>query len=475
MRAMMGVFVFVSMTQRQNHGLCDESGLQNDDGYDAPFHRLIPRLASADASPPQIIWSLPAALPPLHPVNETLILNHLLTKVPLTSAYKASAMSSHGFSSFNPLLPSIAFSSTHLQQPGQQPSSSLHLMCSQILSQLRSSYCVSPHGDGWDAHADAGSAGSGAAGGGGEWSARRDEVPRAVRPAEPNLSPASFLPFLPYLLPLSLFPTCGRTTVTIQSWYLGPYDLHNDINNMTFYNGCAYNVTSPLRVWQCFNFYNIWEGVLANPAPNPTQYKTGDIFVQTLPGYCEIRMNRGASGKLQILPRETVNIVYAHTWDADLASQAADLASQAADLDSQAADLASQAADLASQAADLASQAADLASQAADLASQAADLASQAPLLPLSSLLTPSTSLVPSPIHSVRPTLLHSALPAYPSSLLTLGFLCLTNPQQLHACDLIHRPHSHLHLVPSDHPPEPATTRPASTARISTPHTPIHL
>ncbi|CAI7845122.1 unnamed protein product [Closterium sp. NIES-54] len=80
---------------------------------------------------------------------------------------------------------------------------------------------------------------------------------------------------------------------------------------MTFYNGCAYNVTSPLRVWQCFNFYNIWEGVLANP----TQYQTGDIFVQTLSGYCEMRMNRGASGKLQMLPKETVNIVYAHTWD----------------------------------------------------------------------------------------------------------------------------------------------------------------
>ncbi|CAI5502882.1 unnamed protein product [Closterium sp. Naga37s-1] len=110
-------------------------------------------------------------------------------------------------------------------------------------------------------------------------------------------------------------PPCGRTTVTIRSQYLGPYDLHNDIYNMTFYNGCAYNVTSPLRVWQCFNFYNIWEGVLANPAPNPTQYQTGDIFVQTTPGYCEMRMNRGASGKLQMLPGETVNIVYAHLWD----------------------------------------------------------------------------------------------------------------------------------------------------------------
>ncbi|CAI7867535.1 unnamed protein product [Closterium sp. NIES-53] len=106
-------------------------------------------------------------------------------------------------------------------------------------------------------------------------------------------------------------PPCGRTIVTIRSQYLGPYDLHNDIYNMTFYNGCAYNVTSPLRVWQCFNFYNIWEGVLANP----TQYQTGDIFVQTLSGYCEMRMNRGASGKLQMLPKETVNIVYAHTWD----------------------------------------------------------------------------------------------------------------------------------------------------------------
>ncbi|CAI5527085.1 unnamed protein product [Closterium sp. Naga37s-1] len=114
------------------------------------------------------------------------------------------------------------------------------------------------------------------------------------------------------LLPLS---PCGRTTVTIRSQYLGPYDLHNDIYNMTFYNGCAYNVTSPLRVWQCFNFYNIWEGVLDNPAPNPTQYQQGEIFVQTLPGYCEMRMNRGASGTLQMLPGETVNIVYAHLWD----------------------------------------------------------------------------------------------------------------------------------------------------------------
>ncbi|CAI5481419.1 unnamed protein product [Closterium sp. Yama58-4] len=110
-------------------------------------------------------------------------------------------------------------------------------------------------------------------------------------------------------------PTCGRTTVTIRSQYLGPYDMHNDIYNMTFYNGCAYKVTSPLRVWQCFNFGNVWEGVLSNPAPNPTQYQTGDIFVQTLPGYCEMRLNRGASGKLQMLPRETVNIVYAYTWD----------------------------------------------------------------------------------------------------------------------------------------------------------------
>ncbi|CAI5498382.1 unnamed protein product [Closterium sp. Naga37s-1] len=118
-----------------------------------------------------------------------------------------------------------------------------------------------------------------------------------------------------YLGPVWAHDACGRTTVTIRSQYLGPYDLHNDIYNMTFYNGCAYNVTSPLRVWQCFNFYNIWEGVLANPAPNPTQYQTGDIFVQTTPGYCEMRMNRGASGKLQMLPGETVNIVYAHLWD----------------------------------------------------------------------------------------------------------------------------------------------------------------
>ncbi|CAI5482796.1 unnamed protein product [Closterium sp. Yama58-4] len=108
---------------------------------------------------------------------------------------------------------------------------------------------------------------------------------------------------------------CGRTTVTIRSQYLGPYDLHNDIYNMTFYNGCAYNVTSPLRVYQCFNFGNVWEGILDNPAPNPTQYQQGEIFVQVATGSCEMRMNRGASGTLQMLPGETVNIVYAYTWD----------------------------------------------------------------------------------------------------------------------------------------------------------------
>ncbi|CAI5508204.1 unnamed protein product [Closterium sp. Naga37s-1] len=116
-----------------------------------------------------------------------------------------------------------------------------------------------------------------------------------------------------------LFPTtpvsCGRTTVTIPSQYLGPYDLHNDIYNMTFYNGCAYNVTSPLRVFYCFNFGNVWEGILDNPDPNPSQYQQGEIFVQTTPGYCEMCMNRGASGTLQMLPGETVNIVYAYTWD----------------------------------------------------------------------------------------------------------------------------------------------------------------
>ncbi|CAI5521209.1 unnamed protein product [Closterium sp. Naga37s-1] len=109
--------------------------------------------------------------------------------------------------------------------------------------------------------------------------------------------------------PLSVWAHDGDDPLAV------PYDLHNDIYNMTFYNGCAYNVTSPLRVWQCFNFYNIWEGVLDNPAPNPTQYQQGEIFVQTLPGYCEMRMNRGASGTLQMLPGETVNIVYAHLWD----------------------------------------------------------------------------------------------------------------------------------------------------------------
>ncbi|CAI5479980.1 unnamed protein product [Closterium sp. Yama58-4] len=110
-------------------------------------------------------------------------------------------------------------------------------------------------------------------------------------------------------------PACGRTTVTIRSQYLGPYDLHNNIYNMTFYNGCAYNVTSPLRVYQCANFGNVWEGSLDNPAPNPTQYQTGDIFVQSSMGYCEMRMNRGATGTVQMFPGETVNILYAWTSD----------------------------------------------------------------------------------------------------------------------------------------------------------------
>ncbi|CAI5495962.1 unnamed protein product [Closterium sp. Naga37s-1] len=113
----------------------------------------------------------------------------------------------------------------------------------------------------------------------------------------------------------ALATSCGRTTVTIRSQYLGPYDLHNDIYNMTFYNGCAYNVTSPLRVWQYFNFGNVWEGILDNPDPNPSQYQTGYIFVQTTPGYCEMHMNRGANGDVQMFPGETVNIVYAWTGD----------------------------------------------------------------------------------------------------------------------------------------------------------------
>ncbi|CAI5531643.1 unnamed protein product [Closterium sp. Naga37s-1] len=140
-------------------------------------------------------------------------------------------------------------------------------------------------------------------------------VPGAVRPAQRNLTPAPSLPFSPSPPSPVLLPACGRTTVTIRSQYLGPYDLHNDIYNMTFYNGCAYNVTSPLRVWQCFNFGNVWEGILDNPDPNPSQYQQGEIFVQTTPGYCEMRMNRGASGTLQMLPGETVNIVYAYLWD----------------------------------------------------------------------------------------------------------------------------------------------------------------
>ncbi|CAI5999857.1 unnamed protein product [Closterium sp. NIES-64] len=140
-------------------------------------------------------------------------------------------------------------------------------------------------------------------------------VPAAVRPAQRNLTPAPSLPFSPSPPSPVLLTACGRTTVTIRSQYLGPYDLHNDIYNMTFYNGCAYNVTSPLRVWQCFNFGNAWEGILDNPDPNPSQYQQGEIFVQTTPGYCEMRMNRGASGTLQMLPGETVNIVYAYLWD----------------------------------------------------------------------------------------------------------------------------------------------------------------
>ncbi|CAI5531532.1 unnamed protein product, partial [Closterium sp. Naga37s-1] len=140
-------------------------------------------------------------------------------------------------------------------------------------------------------------------------------APWAVRPAQPNPTSAAPSHLTPAFFPLLSVGPCGRTTVTIRSQYLGPYDLHNDIYNMTFYNGCAYNVTSPLRVWQCFEFNNVWEGILANPAPNPTQYQTGDIFVQTTPGYCEMQMNRGASGTLQMLPGETVNIVYAWTGD----------------------------------------------------------------------------------------------------------------------------------------------------------------
>nr|BAJ13345.1 PR-IP inducer [Closterium peracerosum-strigosum-littorale complex] len=182
--------------------------------------------------------------------------------------------------------------------------------------------------------------GSGAAGGGGEWSAGRHEGSQRPRPQRtaprlagrgrrgsrgrarafwrlrPSLTThcvADYLDHIPRRQALAT--TCGRTTVTIRSQYLGPYDLHNDIYNMTFYNGCAYNVTSPLRVYQCFNFGNVWEGILDNPAPNPTQYQRGEIFVQVATGSCEMRMNRGASGTLQMLPGETVNIVYAYTWD----------------------------------------------------------------------------------------------------------------------------------------------------------------
>ncbi|GJP40960.1 hypothetical protein CLOM_g613 [Closterium sp. NIES-68] len=111
----------------------------------------------------------------------------------------------------------------------------------------------------------------------------------------------------------ALATTCTRTTVTIRSQNLGPFDLQNDIFNMTFYNGCAYNVTSPLRVWKCFNFNNIWDGSLDNPTPNPSQYQLGPIFGQSSPEYCEMWMNRGASGDVQMFPGETVNVLYAWT------------------------------------------------------------------------------------------------------------------------------------------------------------------
>ncbi|GJP40927.1 hypothetical protein CLOM_g589 [Closterium sp. NIES-68] len=112
----------------------------------------------------------------------------------------------------------------------------------------------------------------------------------------------------------ALATTCGRTTVTIHSQNLGPFDLSNDIFNMSFYNGCAYNATSPLRVALCSNFNNVWDGSLDNPAPNPTQYQMGPIFGQSSGGYCEMWMNRGASGNVQMFPGETVNIVYAWTY-----------------------------------------------------------------------------------------------------------------------------------------------------------------
>ncbi|CAI5520988.1 unnamed protein product [Closterium sp. Naga37s-1] len=130
--------------------------------------------------------------------------------------------------------------------------------------------------------------------------------------------------------PLTSHSACGRTTVTIRSQYLGPYDLHNDIYNMTFYNGCAYN--------------------LAEGGGGGGESSGEGICMQ-----CKHSLLLSIVRATPRLKKATATI---------------------------AADLASQAADLASQAADLASQAADLASQAADLASQAADLASQAPLLP---------------------------------------------------------------------------------------------
>ncbi|CAI5482023.1 unnamed protein product [Closterium sp. Yama58-4] len=149
---------------------------------------------------------------------------------------------------------------------------------------------------------------------------RRQALATSMRccsaPSTPSLStPLSLVSLLPLSRFSALVVSCGRTTVTIRSQYLGPYDLHNNIYNMTYYNGCAYNVTSPLRVWQCADFNNVWEGSLDNPAPNPTQYQTGDIFVQYSTGYCEAHMNRGADGTVQMFPGETVNILYAWTSD----------------------------------------------------------------------------------------------------------------------------------------------------------------
>ncbi|CAI5508179.1 unnamed protein product [Closterium sp. Naga37s-1] len=144
------------------------------------------------------------------------------------------------------------------------------------------------------------------------------------------------LPLIP-LLPLPLIPllplppllcaevyACMAVTIWAHIQCLG-FDLHSLTHSPLPFPSAlpptppsvwAHDGDDPLAVTgACFNFGNVWEGILDNPDPNPSQYQQGEIFVQTTPGYCEMRMNRGASGTLQMLPGETVNIVYAYLWD----------------------------------------------------------------------------------------------------------------------------------------------------------------